>query len=108
MAVASRLEVFEAINSERVYQKKRWGLRYETSEGDEFRELDKTVGEFLVYMQDYLTEAFHDASRNDGEEKTLESLRKVVTLGVACLEQHGVKKRPDSPVINGRDGRVTT
>ena len=60
----------------------------------------------MVYMQDYLTEAFHQISRTNSDESALDTLRKVVTLGVACFEQHGVSERDLSvPIINGRDGK---
>ena len=95
--------VFDAIASERAYQVRRWGLRQWNGV---FEEKKHSVGEFLVYIQDYLTEAFHAASREDGDDNTLESLRKVVAIGVACFEQHGVPMRdPNLPCINGRDGQ---
>ncbi len=94
--------VLDAIASERAYQARRWGNRRWNGT---FEETKHSVGDFLVYMQDYLTEAFHDASREDGDEKALESLRKVVALGVACFEQHGISMRDSiTPCINGRDG----
>lgn len=99
----SRTEVFEAINGEREYQLKRWGK--ERNPGV-LEQIPKSVGEYLVYMQDYLSEAIHNATRSNGDESTLQALRKVVTLGVACFEEHGVPKREAGPVQNGRNGKT--
>lgn len=93
--------VFDIIVGERQYQARRWGER---EWNGLFRERSQTVGEFLVYMKHYLDEAFMLASTEPGYEKTLDTLRKVVALGVACFEQHGVPPRDNSHVINGRDG----
>ncbi len=94
--------VFDAVVSERAYQARRWGKRQWNGI---FEEDKHSVGEFLVYMKDYLDEAFRAATREASDEKALESLRKVVALGVACFEQHGVSMRsPTSPCFNGRDG----
>lgn len=94
--------VFDAISTERAYQARRWGVRQWNGV---FEEKKHTVGDFLVYMQDYLNETFHTAAREEGDEKALEVLRKVVTLGIACFEQHGIAARnPNTPCINGRDG----
>src|SRR5271166_5775868 len=98
-----REAVFDAIDSERQYQMRRWGVRQ--SDGS-FTEKDHSVCDWLVYMQNYLNAAMHRASREDGDDGTLEELRKVVTLGIACFEQKGIKSRDTSVlIINGRDNR---
>ena len=95
--------IFDAIASERAYQARRWGQRQWNGT---FQEYKRTVGEFLVYMRHYLDQAFRMATCEDADEKTLESLRKVVALGVACFEQHGVPMRNlNTPCVNGRDGQ---
>lgn len=86
--------VYKAIDSERNYQLKRWGVNGEDAK--------HSVGDFLTYMDDYLSEAKHRASREDGDTGSLEVLRKVVALGVACMEQHGAPMRADQPVQSGR------
>ena len=94
-------KVVEAIKSEREYQLRRWGFRQANGV---MIEAPHSVNDFLVYMQDYLTETFHEASRKSGNAAALESLRKVVTLGIACFEQHGVPRRKfELTVYNGRD-----
>lgn len=82
---ASRLEVYEAVNTERDYQEKRWN-----------REPPHSIVEYLVYMRDYVEEALHNASRVDDaimKQGLLNNVRKVTGLGVACMEHHGAPKR---------------
>jgi len=88
--MATRAEVYEAIDSERRYQDMRWNASTTTTEGNH------NVTEFLVYMRDYVEEALHYLSRNADPEATkfaLNSVRKVATLGVACMEQNGAPQR---------------
>ncbi len=92
--------IFAAIESERAYQVKRWGVRQ--SDGS-FEEVPKSVGEFITYMQHYMSEATKAATTETGAFPTLEQLRKVVALGVACFEQHGIRFREEPDVINARD-----
>lgn len=100
----TRTEVFKALDTERDYQLRRWGYR----QGDStMKEATHSVGEFLVYMQDYLTEAFHEASRAPGDATAIEVMRKVVALGIACFEQNGVPVRQhEGVVINANDGML--
>jgi hypothetical protein len=96
--------IFERIRDERHYQVRRWGYRQPDGQ---FIEPQHSVGDFLIYMQDYLTEAVHQASRNDGNEEALSCLRRVVALGISCFEQHGVPARDTTrPCLNGRDGEL--
>ena len=79
-----RNKVYKRIDEERAYQYEKWG------------DPSKTPTEFLVYMQDYLTEAFNHATRfpNPGSiEMVLEDIRKITAMGVACMEQHGCPPR---------------
>ena len=99
----SRGVVFDAIDSERQYQLRRWGFRQANGE---MKEAPHGVCDFLVYMDHYMTLAKGEASMKAGNEPALEMLRKVVTLGVACFEQNGIKPRDLSkPIVNGRDGK---
>ena len=50
-------DILDVLVSERKYQKRRWGFRQPDGS---FEESKRTVGEYMVYMQDYLTEAFHE------------------------------------------------
>jgi hypothetical protein len=58
-----------------------------------------SVAEYILYMQDYLAEAQKHASRVWGVEsnaKALDTLRKVVALGVVCMEHNGMVARPNT------------
>jgi hypothetical protein len=85
-----RPDIARAIDGERDYQDEKWNGETTATEGRH------TVTEFLVYMRDYVEEALHHASRNADPaavDFTLHSVRKVTALGVACMEQNGVRYR---------------
>lgn len=95
-------KIMAALKTERQYQVRRWGVRQPDGT---FQELPHSKEDFLLYMQDYLSEAIRQISRSGDEQPALETIRKVVTLGIACFEQHGVPERElQAAVINGRDG----
>lgn len=84
----SRAVVYDVINEERDYQ----DSFADKSETDGYH----TVTEFLLYMEDYLNEARHRASTiwgPRGIHETLDFIRKVTALGVACMEQNGAVRR---------------
>jgi hypothetical protein len=81
--------VYETIDGERDYQ----DSLASTSENEDGHH---TTTEFLLYMDDYLQQAKHVAATTWGPDckvKTLDILRKVTALGVACMEQNGVVPR---------------
>ena len=87
-AIMTRPEVYAVIDGERDYQDT-LGL---TSETDGYH----TPTEFLLYIDDYLREAKTVASRTWGPgatPKVLDLIRKITTLGVACMEQNGAIER---------------
>lgn len=90
MSKISRAKVYAAIDSERDYQDNRWNAATTPTEGKH------SVGEFIIFMEDYLREAKTQLSRQ-GEPKAsqdaLNTLRKVLGLGVACMEQNGAPER---------------
>jgi hypothetical protein len=94
-------DVFNAIVSERVYQARKWGVR---QDDETFVEPKHSVGDFLVYMQNYLDKAFAQATNETDDYWPLEEIRKVAALAVACMEQHGASWRGDQkPDMNKRD-----
>jgi len=96
--------ILDAIVNERQYQARRWGTRHGLNR---FEETQRSVPDFLVYMKTYLDDAFRSATTEVGDDKALEALRKVVALGVACFEQHGMPVRdPNTRCVNARDGMV--
>ena len=79
-----REEVYNRINEERTYQDNKWGA------------LDKhphEVAAWIVFMEHHLNKAKQLISTQNTDEDALHELRKVTTLGVACLEQHGCPDR---------------
>ena len=92
MSLTPRDEVIAVINGERDYQQAKWG------------DAPHSPLEFLVYMRDYIEEAMHLCSRNSDAligDQVLGSIRKVTTLGVACMEQHGAPARRTLETILG-------
>lgn len=86
--MTTRAEVYAVVDGEREYQDGLAG----TSETDGYH----TVSEFILYMEDYIAEARSVASRTwgpDATTKSLDIIRKVTALGVACMEQNGVVPR---------------
>jgi len=90
-----RAEVYKAIDGEREYQKK-----WDTAESSGKHE----TGAFIVFMEHYLQEARRLESilenggnsidqRSLGAEGSLDFVRKVTALGVACMEQNGILER---------------
>lgn len=86
----TRQEVYDAIDGERDYQERRWNRNTTASEGLH------TVSEWIVYMQDYMTQAINQVSRHpepQASQMALETIRKITTMGVCCMEQNGAPKR---------------
>jgi hypothetical protein len=85
-----RSEVYEIIDRERFYQNKKWNEETTNSRGIH------TEYEWLVFIQDYLTEAMHIASRNPEPQARLDTqeiIRKITAMGVCCMEQNGCSPR---------------
>ena len=85
-----RIKVYELIDSEREYQDKLWNENTTASNGKH------SVPAWLLYMQDYLTEASHIVSRNSephASKKASNIIRKITAMGVSCMEQHGADYR---------------
>ncbi len=86
-----RADVYKAIDGERTYQDK-W-------EDAESRGKHET-GAFILFMEHYLSEARRlESTLEDGGndmfkgEGSLDFVRKVTALGVACMEQNGAPER---------------
>jgi hypothetical protein len=90
-----RLAVFDAIDGERDYQNMRMQRDGSTATDDH----PHTPEEFLLYMDHYLGLAKTAASTIWGpgcKPAIMDIVRKVVTLGVAAGEQHGMPQRTPS------------
>lgn len=83
-----RKDVYAIIDGERDYQD---SLASTSETGGEH-----TVTEFLLYMDDYVLQAKRIAATTwgpDAKTKTLNVIRKITALGVACMEQNGAVPR---------------
>lgn len=85
-----RSEVYKLIDGERDYQDKRWNEQTTGSRGIH------SEYEWLIFIQDYLTEAIRAGSRKpEPEARTFvrNSIRKIAAMGVACMEQNDTPAR---------------
>lgn len=79
-----RKVVYEFIDGEREYQNRKHGA-----------DRPPEVGAWLTIMRKYLNNA-ETAWVRYGDYEALVELRKVLAVGVACAEQHGMPPRRDS------------
>jgi hypothetical protein len=79
-----RSKVFEAIDDERYYQDRKWGT---------IEEHPHEVGAWIMLMTALIRDAEVAWSSNAGDQRALEEIRKVLAVGVACAEQHGIPGR---------------
>lgn len=83
--MATRQEVYEAVNTEREYQDKTWRQNpgHETS-----------VGEAILLIEEYVARARLEWTGEPAPElQTLHIIRKIAGVAVRCMEQHGAPKR---------------
>ena len=84
--MATRQEVYGAIDGERIYQNSRWNPETTTSDGRH------SLEEWYMYIEDYVNEAKHILSRlprQEADPKALHIMRKVAAMAVCAMEQHG-------------------
>lgn len=86
----NRQEIYKVLDGERNYQDFKWGS---TLSGNRPGNGERSVDEFVLYMEGYMRDAVHHASHYAEKEKVLDSLRKVAGLAVSCFEQHGCPER---------------
>jgi len=84
MTKASKQDVFNAITDERVFQDRKWGT---------VEQHPHEVGSWLTIMRQLMNDADKGWMSNRGDEAALDDIRKVVAVGVACMEQHGIVHR---------------
>lgn len=82
-----RERVFEAIKGERRYQEMKWG---------DLVDHPQSVGAYLTLMRVHLTRAENAWAGANNDMEALDCLRKVLAIGVACGEQHGMPLRIDT------------
>ena len=84
-------DALTAVIAERSYQDAKWGT---------VDERPKEVGSWLTLMRKLLRDAEDNWATSDNDQGALAELRKVVAVGLACFEQHGVPERDvDSAVV---------
>ncbi len=88
--MATRDDVFRAINTERSYQDQKWG---DTLSGGRPGKGERSVDEFALYISGYTHDLVHNASHFGDPADKLDIIRKITALGVACMEQHGAPRR---------------
>ena len=77
-------DVLAAVIGERSYQDRKWGT---------ISERPHEVGGYITLMRKLLNDAEAAWAGSRGDKDALDELRKVVAVGVACFEQHGVPSR---------------
>ena len=86
--MTQRKDVYDALDSERDYQDKKFRGLFGTGRDATKRSLD----EFILYIQQYATEASALTTHGD-EDEALNFVRKVGALCVGCMERHGAPRR---------------
>lgn len=79
-----REKIYEAIDSERQYQDRKWGT---------VEQHPHEVGGYLTLMRKLLTDAEAAWASSNGDYSAMNEIRKVLAVGVACAEQHSMPGR---------------
>ena len=90
MKTLTRKEVYKLIDTEREYQDLRWNPNTTITGGIH------TPTEWLVFIQDYLTEAMHISTRQPAQAcdpLIMANLRKIAGMCVAAMEELGCEPR---------------
>lgn len=91
--MADQFEVFDAVAAERRYQDRKWGS---------ITEHPHSLGDWLLILEGEVKEA-KAAWLKLGTPATLLEVLQVAAVGVACLEDHGIVRRPDgASVVDAR------
>lgn len=88
-----RDRVYDSIDSERFYQDRKWGS---------VQDRPHEVGGWLLLMRKLLTDAEAAWATSNNDYKALNDLRKVLAVGVACAEQHGLPGRSLTQPVSER------
>ncbi len=89
--MATRQEVYEAIDTERDYQDR--VIAKDPSRHDAAVDANHSVGAYLTMLDTYLRRAQDAWTDNAGHDKALEVVRKIAGIAVHCMEDHGAPKR---------------
>lgn len=83
-AKMERARVYAAIDSERRFQDLKWGT---------IQDHPHEVGAWITLMRKLLADAEAAWCGANNDVAALREIRKVIAVGVACCEQHGVEDR---------------
>jgi hypothetical protein len=90
-------EVLSAVHDERVFQNRKWGT---------ITDHPHEVGGYLTIMRKLLCDAEQAWSSQKGDAGALDEIRKVVAVGIACMEQYGPIPRSPMAFIALQGGNV--
>lgn len=90
-------DVLSAVHDERVFQNRKWGT---------ISERPHEVGGYLTIMRKLLSDAEAAWSSSRGDTQALDEVRKIVAVGIACMEQHGPVPRSPMAFVALQDGHV--
>lgn len=85
---AAQAKALVSVIEERSYQDRKWGT---------VQQRPHEVGGYITIMRKLLSDAEAAWATSRGDASALDELRKVVAVGVACFEQHGVPHRIIKP-----------
>ena len=80
----TRESVYKAIDSERMFQDRKWGT---------IAQHPHEVGAWLTIMRVLLAKAEEAYVSSAHDDAALTEIRKLAGTAVACMEQHGVRER---------------
>lgn len=89
----TKAEVYSVIDGERDYQRDIWKKRCAEAGVDYKPDSMKSLEEWLVFIDGYYIEAISVASHKPGGGETLDVIRKLAALCVACMENCGIVER---------------
>lgn len=85
--MASRVEVYRAIDGELLYQHNKYG---KTSSSDETGQGERTLDEVALYISGYSNHIANLAISQGGKRAKLDAVRKIAALCVKVLEQYNI------------------
>ncbi len=80
----TREKVYQAIDTERDHQDRKWGT------------IDKhphEVGAWLLLLRVHIADAEREWANKADDRPALHEIRKIAAIAVACSEQHGITTR---------------
>jgi hypothetical protein len=80
----ARYEVYDAIDTERAYQDRKWGNQADNP---------PPIDSFATYVAAFTNKLLATCSTSNSSTERLDAFRKVAALCVACMEHHGAPRR---------------